>query len=303
MAQGLQAAPAATVPAPAAAQQVASLRQLIQRLEGARRGGGEAGDVSSGDVLSTGCAALDRLLPRGGLERGTLVEWRDRISQGSISQRSMSQRSMSGGAGLLAFAAVRQAQRRGGLVVVLDRARRFYPPTLASWGLDWRRVVVVQTRERAEEIWAAEQALRCPAVAAVYGPLDRLDDREQRRLQLAAEAGRAWGLWRRPPLGAGPVVVEPTWADVQWEVYPWTPPLASLQQTSLQQSSLRQASLQARRRWRVTLVRCRGGPAGRSVWVEWNERTGEWREAELRCEASRLSVVAPLAAPAVARRA
>jgi hypothetical protein len=220
--------------------------------------------------------ALDRLLPAGGLVPGTVVEWLE--ADGG------------GGAGSLALAAARQACHGGGLLVVLDRARRFYPPLLAAWGFSLERVVVVRPERAEDEIWAADQALRCPAVAAVWGALDWIGAVDFRRLKLAAEEGGTLGLLRRPARLLG----QPTWADAQWWVRPRIPPcrradhafpgVSSTTRGSHPASSSgnAQAGLGsvaiAERHLQATLVRCRGGVTGRTVTLAWNERTGQLRE-------------------------
>jgi hypothetical protein len=227
-------------------------------------------------LVSLGCMALDRLLPAGGLVPGTVVEWLE--ADGG------------GGAGSLALAAARQACHGGGLLVVLDRARRFYPPLLAAWGFSLERVVVVRPERAEDEIWAADQALRCPAVAAVWGAFDWIGAVDFRRLKLAAEEGGTLGLLRRPARLLG----QPTWADAQWWVRPRIPPcrradhafpgVSSTTRGSHPASSSgnAQAGLGsvaiAERHLQATLVRCRGGVTGRTVTLAWNERTGQLRE-------------------------
>jgi protein ImuA len=96
-------------------------------------------------------------------------------------------------------------------VVVMDRSRTFYPPAAAAWGIDLEQLIVVQPRSAREELWAAVQSLRSPVVAAVWAAIQRLDDRAFRRLQLAAQVGRALGLLLRPASARG----QPSWADVR----------------------------------------------------------------------------------------
>src|SRR5262245_52378136 len=76
--------------------------------------------VDAADVFSSGVAAIDRLLPGGGLRHGMLVEW--------LAERSGC------GAATLGLLAAREACRAGGMLVVLDRAQTFYPPAAAGWG-------------------------------------------------------------------------------------------------------------------------------------------------------------------------
>src|SRR2546423_4680121 len=92
---------------------------------------------------SSGCPALDRLLPRGGFRRGSLVEWCAAV-RGS-------------GAGTLALLAARQACHAGGMLLVLDRRGEFYPPAAAVWGLDLNNLLIVRPREKGDELWALDQ--------------------------------------------------------------------------------------------------------------------------------------------------
>jgi protein ImuA len=163
---------------------VASLRREVARLEAGRPPENER-------PISTGSAALDRLLPAGGLRRGTLVEYL-RPAAGS-------------GAGMLALVAAREACRDGRAFVVLDRPiptrsasegerfGRFYPPAAAAWGIDLSAMLVLRPDNDADALWALDQALRCPGVGAVWATCDRLDVRDFRRLQLAAECGGTLG--------------------------------------------------------------------------------------------------------------
>jgi hypothetical protein len=148
-------------------------------------------------TFSTGVAALDRLLPGGGLRHGMLVEWLAELP--------------GCGAATLGLLAAREACRAGGVLVVLDRARAFYPPAAVGWGVDPARLVVVRPRTARDEIWAAVQALRSPVVAAVWTMVDRLESRNFRRLQLAAEAGGTLGVLVRGASARG----QPSWADVR----------------------------------------------------------------------------------------
>jgi hypothetical protein len=147
----------------------------------------------------------------------------------------------------LAFVAARVACEDRPLIVV-DRRQEFYP---ASWGIESPRAVLVWPASDADALWACDQALRCVGVGAVVMQCGRLDHRNFRRLQLAAETGGTLGLLVRSSKFRG----QPSWADVQWLMEPQP----------------------ARERWRlqVDLVRCRGG-AGRVI-LELDE-DDTWRE-------------------------
>ncbi len=76
-----------------------------------------------------------------------------------------------------------------------------YAPALAARGIELRRLLLV--RAQAEDtLWAAEQALRSGSCGAVLAWPAAGGGRALRRLQLAAEAGRAWGLLFHSPRAA-----------------------------------------------------------------------------------------------------
>lgn len=210
-------------------------------------------------VVSTGIAGLDRLLPRHGIQRGSLVEW---LGDGTQS---------------LAMRLTREVGRTHGDIVVLDRDRQFYPPAFAAWGLPFDRLVIVHPANEADELWAAHQALRCPAVCAVWLQRDRLRAHDLRRLGLAAEMGGTVGMLFRSAKVRG----QPTWADVQL----WVQPRPSLQG----------------RRMRVEVTRCRGHLSNSVVDVELDDGTGAVREVDY--ETLRVPAAAALADSAADRRA
>ena len=68
-----------------------------------------------------------------------------------------------------------------------------YAPCVAGWrqhGVDMRKVEIVSAAEP-EVLWAVEQCLRSGSCAAVLAWPRQADDRALRRLQVAADAGRA----------------------------------------------------------------------------------------------------------------
>ena len=221
-----------TIPLISSAETIAELRDRIRRLEGARQKRGEG-------VFSSGCASLDRLLPEAGFASGSLVEWLAEVA-GS-------------GAETLALVAAREAAAQGGVLVVMDRQEEFYPPAAAALGIDLERTLVVRAVRFEDEMWALDQALRCPGVAAAWAAVERLDWRWFRRLQLAAEQGGGVGLLLRPARVRG----QPSWSQVQLLVQP--------------------CLSAGPRRLRVEVTRCQGAPAGGGVEVEIDDVTGELR--------------------------
>ncbi|MDX1946119.1 MAG: hypothetical protein SFU86_12040 [Pirellulaceae bacterium] len=236
--------------------QIATLRERVARLE-------QAAAPTDERPISTGLAELDAALPAGGLRRGTLIEYL--AAEGAA-------------AATLALAAGRAACGEDRALVVVDRRQIFYPLAAHGWGIDLARTIVLRPATAADELWALDQALRSPAVGAVWARVDKLAPRDFRRLQLAAEQGGGVGLLLRPASARD----RPTWSDLQWLVEPrpsW-------------------------RGWRlaVELVRCRGGTAGRRWLLELSESTGDWRAIHDGSQTNPGPATAELAHPAALRR-
>jgi hypothetical protein len=198
--------------------------------------------VRGPSICSTGLEALDRMFPQGGLAQGTLIEW---LSKGAGS-----------GGATLALLLARRLQKSGGLLVVIDAERAFYPPGVQALGMPLDETMVIQTSTLWELYWAWEQVLRSTAVAAAVGWLDKLPDRVFRRLQLAAEAGGTAGFLLRPE----DCRVEPSWAEARFLV------------EALPSEACGGSRFD--RRLRVELLRCRGGGNGDRVELEISDEAG-----------------------------
>ncbi len=248
-------------PANATREIVRTLQEQVRRCERARRGAAE--------LVCSGCLAFDRLLPDGGFCRGTLVEWLAAAG--------------GNGAATLALAVACRACRDGGALVVVDRARLFYPPAAFAYGIDSERLIVVRPRDEADEGWALDQVLRSPGVGAVLCWPGKLPQRQLRRMQLAAEAGGTLGLLVRPERARG----EPSWAESRL--------LVASQPVSRDAPAER--SPEIARRLRIEVLHARSGPAGGKIELQLDEQTGDIYESRA------LDLVSRLAAPAIARRA
>lgn len=105
--------------------------------------------------------------------------------------------------------------RTTGRVVLVDGEEILHPPAFQGLGLESARLLLVRPPDRRLAVWAAEQALRCPGVAATVcrlGP--RIGTTIPRRLKLAAEAGGGMGFFlraaaREPPFSDARIVVRP----------------------------------------------------------------------------------------------
>ena len=209
---------------------VLSKANLVDQLRNQIRGVETAGRISDEVRISSGCPAVDRLLPGNGYQRGTLIQW---LTSGGH------------GADYLSLLVARQACADGGALVVFDPLNQFYPPAVAAIGINLDNLIVLRNptpggsqtsqhrsfasavnnnpRHSASDLsdelqndflWAIDQALRCPAVAAVWGPLDHINERWFRRFQLSAESSGCLGLFIQPICAAR----QPSWAEVQWVV-------------------------------------------------------------------------------------
>lgn len=78
-----------------------------------------------------------------------------------------------------------------------------YPPALAAAGIGISSLVVVRAHSQRDMLWAAEQALRSNACGAVLAWPRTAKYTELRRLQVAAEGGRALAFLFRPSQTAG----------------------------------------------------------------------------------------------------
>lgn len=214
-------------------------------------------------TIATGCGPLDRLLPAGGFRRGTLIEWLgSEIGASEIGARGEGTSGGGSGAATLAFMAAAEACRDGKSLVVIDHDREFYPPAAVRLGIAPDRLIVVQTtagdqNSKADRVWALDQALRCPAVAAVVAWPEKIDGHAFRRWQLAAEESGVMGFLIRGASARN----EPSWADVRLlaEPLPRKGPVACYESSS--------------RCLRIRVLRCRGGVDNRSVEVEIDDET------------------------------
>jgi protein ImuA len=147
--------------------------------------------------------------------------------------------------------------RRPGPVLWAVMRHDLFAPALAAAGLHPDRVVFAEAGGAV--LLVMEEALRHPGLAGVVGEVGKMGLTASRRLQLAAEGSgvTAFAL-RRFHRASDPAMEEPNAAVTRWRVgaLPSPPPLAHA-------PGVRGL---ARARWRLGLVRCRGGtPASWTV--------------------------------------
>jgi protein ImuA len=223
---------AASSPHPTARQALLEqLRAKLARLDPAAR--------PNRPILPLGLAAVDRVLPGGGLARGCLHEL-----------CGAPERAAAG------FAAVLLGRLAAtGHALWIGPRGDLYAPGLAAQGLPPERLIVVRAGPRDARLWALEEALRSPGLGAVLAEVERLSLTQSRRLQLAAEATGVTALLLRPLAACE----APSAAVTRWRIAPLPAAATGAWSRAWQPPS-----------WRVELVRCRGGRTG--AWaIAWRE--------------------------------
>ena len=149
-----------------------------------------ASELSAGaaSTLASGHAELDAVLPGGGWPCGSLTELLQ-IQAGVHEWRLL----------LPVLRAV------SGAIVLVASPHLPNLPALACHGLAVPSVLCIQADTPADQLWAAEQALRCREVGALLVWLSRARTEQLRRLQMAAQSAnqpRAPLLFAFRPLAA-----------------------------------------------------------------------------------------------------
>jgi hypothetical protein len=135
------------------------------------------------DAISTGFAALDECLPGNGWPRSGLIEILiPRLGSGELYL-------------LMPVLAALTKRENARWCAWIAPPYQLFAPALVAHGIALERVLVVRAHEPS---WAFEQALRLGACDVALAWAHRLAAKEIRRLQLAAQRGRALGvLFRR----------------------------------------------------------------------------------------------------------
>lgn len=139
-------------------------------------------------IEPTGFATLDSILPGGGWRSGTIVELMP--SDVGIGELRLL---------MPALARITRGERH---VALITPPYVPFAPALAQQGVRLSHLLVVNARTPEDVLWSFEQVLRCKSFGAAIAWPAQAKDREIRRLQLAAEAGRNTGFLYRPTLAA-----------------------------------------------------------------------------------------------------
>src|SRR5215471_16197909 len=213
------------------------LRERVRRIERSA--------VAARGVLPFGVAAIDRILPGGGLARGALHE-----ILGAGGDEEDGALAAAFAAAILGRLDTRPTPGMGGGTVLWCLSRPdLYGPGLAAHGLDPARLVLVRAPRDAEILWAMEEGLRAPGIVAVVGEVGTLPAVASRRLQLAAERSGITAFllrrWREGRQAARERAL-PNAAVTRWRIAP------------LPSRPVRGEPGIGCPRWRIELLRCRG---------------------------------------------
>ena len=196
-------------------------------------------------IIPTGLASMDALLPHGGLPAASLIEWISEdagLNTGSIALKSI----------VPMFAL-------HGCLAIVDERHDFHADAARCHGIPLSRMLLirpahtvsVQSANRSrfvrqssvshsDALWALEQAARCPGVRVVLMFLEQASSAVMRRLQLAVECSGATIVLIRP----ASILHQPSFADLRLHVTAAQPALAGMT---------------GRRRLKVQLLRSRHG--------------------------------------------
>src|SRR6516225_9318244 len=257
------------------------LRERVRRIE--------RPTATARGVLPFGVAGIDRALPDGGLARGALHEIlgvagdeEDGALAAAFAAGILGRLDPHPTPGMPALAGGRPGapplagEGRGGGTVLWCLSRPdLYGPGLAAHGLDPARLVLVRAPRDSEILWAMEEGLRAPGFAAVVGEVGALTAVASRRLQLAAERSGITAFLLRRWRDGGQAMRErnlPNAAVTRWRIaaLPSQPPPIPSPASG---RGLGWGTGVGRPRWRVELLRCRGGEP--ACWeVEEADATG-----------------------------
>jgi hypothetical protein len=139
-------------------------------------------------AVPSGFAQLDANLPGGGWPMGAIAE----LMPAAMGIGELS----------VLLPALARLARAGRYIAWIAPPYLLHAPALVQRGLPLERIWIIQTRDGQESLWAAQQALLCPAIGAVLSWPSQISSKNVRRLQLAAEAGGSLGILYRPAAAA-----------------------------------------------------------------------------------------------------
>ena len=227
-------------------QPMEDLRAHIRALE-------KPGWAAEEKLFSLGIPEIDRQLPTGGFVPNALYE--------VLPDQPVDAGAATGFCITLLAALLKH--RKGCIFWCLNEsatdAGEIYPPALASYGLDPRRLTIAKIKRDMDVLWAMEETLRSNAFTAVVGEVKEISMTVSRRLQLAAEENEVFALLLRPAMKEPGLSA----AVQRWRIKAAPSPPQGFAVTLNEPGSSC---------WDTTLFRSRGGTPG--TWLmEWCNET------------------------------
>jgi hypothetical protein len=146
------------------------------------------GTVGAPVTESSGVKELDTVLPNGGWPVGAIVE--------------LMPMSIGIGEFRLLMPLLARLTRTERHIALIGTPYVPFAPALIQQGVKLDRLLIINASNPEDTLWAFEQTLRCKSFGAVVAWPSAVKDREVRRLQLSAEAGRSIGFLYRPAAAA-----------------------------------------------------------------------------------------------------
>jgi len=212
----------------------ARLQTDILRLQGFRMSGQVTADLGLGPIREA--------FPNGIFPTGAVHEFLSARPENTAASAGFI-------AGLLS-----SLMENNGTALWISSSRALFPPALKTFGLAPDRFIFIDLQKEKDVIWAMDEALKCGAITAVIGEVNKISFTESRRLQLAVEKSNVTGFILRHQLQN----INTTACVSRWRITA----LPSVVMDDLPGIGFPQ--------WRVELMRMRNGKTG--VWdVQWRE--------------------------------
>jgi hypothetical protein len=172
----------------------------------------------------------------------------------------------------LALLLAKAASKNGGAIAWSDPERELYLPAISAAGIKLEHLILLRCVNRSDQLWALAECMRCRGISATVASIEKLNQIEARRLQLAAERGGGVGIFMRPQRAAGDSYA----AATRWLIqsYPGGP---------------------GKQRWSAELLHGHGGQTGKVLLLEVDRESHKWRASSPSWIANPLRVPASLA--------
>lgn len=205
---------------------IAKLRQDLLSLQGLR---------PASDPLNVGLGPIESAFPNDTFPTGAMHEFLSDTAEDAAATY-----------GFIA-AILAPLMQLGGACVWIRKTNKIFPPALTAFGIRPDQVIFIDQSNDRPTLWAAEEALKCPGLAAVILEIQDISLIASRRLQLAVEQSRVTGfIIRYKPRSLHTIA-----SVAQWRIQAY----ASVSRNGMPGLGFP--------RWQVELLRVRNGKPGK----------------------------------------